>query len=321
MLFLAGGTLLLDKSSRLISVLDQDDIDRWLSEMPELNILAEIEPVFIAGEDQVIGPRVWEQMAQMIAKNVNQVDGFVVVSRPEQIIYTSLALGFLLPNFQKSIISTSSKIGGTEFHDKKAVVSQLKNEQGGLGLRSNLINAVQVALQNVPGPAIMFGTRLIPSVRAVANFSDSANPIISFDNTYWGKVDFGVSLRLSLPKSFGSPKIFSELSSDVLILEDIPGLEWRLAKNDVSKFQAVLVKLSDNHRLDPAKIKILASWQLPVVLYHQEQVLTHFDASASLSDCTFYVAAIKTIWAASNFKKRADFIKAIKQNIIGEFVA
>lgn len=321
MLFLAGGTLLLDKASRLISVLDQDDIERWLSEMPELNILSEIEPVFIAGEDQVIGPKIWEQMAQIISKNVNQADGFVVVSRPEQIIYTSLALGFLLPNFQKSIICTSSKIGGTEWHDKKVVIAQLKNEQGGLGLRSNLINAVQVALQNVPGPAIMFGTRLIPAAKAITNFSDSANPITSCDNTYWGKVDFGVSLRLSLPKSFGSPKIFTSLSSDVLILEDLPGISWRFEKNDLLKYQAVLVKLSDSHCLDPEKIKLLISWQLPVVLYHQEQVLTHFESSVSLSDCTFYVAAVKTIWAASNFKKKADFIKAIKQNVIGEFVA
>lgn len=316
-LLLAGGTLLLDKESRLLAVQNKSDVDHWLARMPELGILADIEPVFINGEDQEINHQTWEKMAEEINNNLLKADGFIIVVNTNQIINTALAIGFMFQNIKKSIILTCSQVSGTDFLNKREVINKLKSKYGGLGLRANLINSLQITDSKLPTPAIMFGTRLVPAMQAVESYNDDANIFASIDNTYWGKVGFGINVKKDLKYSTRQFEIFKKISNKVLILEYFSGISWNISRDDLKKYQGVVIKLAGQSLNKDIKKQII-SWKIPVVIYNYNGVFVS-DGLVGLSGCTWNVAVVKTIWALANFQKQSDFNKIMKQNLIGEF--
>lgn len=176
-LLLAGGTALLDQNKRLLTVQNPEDIEAWLKQVPELGLLADIEPIFISAEDDIVTPQHWQAMAKNIIQRLDSSSGFVVVSRADQLTMTASALSFLLQNIKKTIVLTAAVRSGTTELKNKNIFGQ-KND---LGLRSNLINAFQVLDYTLPTPAIMFGTRLIPGVRAISDNDEGLNIFASLD--------------------------------------------------------------------------------------------------------------------------------------------
>lgn len=318
-LFIAGGTLLLDKDDNLLAVQNKSDIEYWLKQMPELNMLADLETILVSGEDQVLTPQTWEKIAGWIVQKAATADGLVLVVRPEQIIETSAALSFLLQNFNKTIILTGSRLSGTDYLGRKEVIKKIKSKQGGLGLRANLINALQVADRPLPGPAIMFGSRLLPALQALPDGKQEMNIFRTGNDNYWGQVDFGISLKSGLKYSEKNRKIYKKIQAEVLLWEDWPGLPWHLDKKLAEPYQAVLVKLAGDYRLEAAKRKILKSLAKPVVLYHPD-LQSQTEDLLSLSGCTWPVLVIKSMWALANQKLVGNFDTVMKQNIVGEFV-
>ncbi|MBT6691419.1 hypothetical protein HOB10_03765 [Candidatus Parcubacteria bacterium] len=315
----AGGTCLLDKQGHILTIKEKTDIDSWLQQMPELNILADIKPILISGEDEIITSQIWEKLALTILDNFVEADGFVVVTKIDQLIETSLALDFMLQHFQKTIITTSSYVSGTSFVDKKETINTLKSKFGGLGLRANLINALQVADQPLPGPALMFGSRLIPAITTIYQQPGDINFFSSLDGVYWGKVDFGVNVKSGLSYSSHKSKIYRKIAADVLVLDDIPGVPWNFAKEQAVKYKAIFIKVKPFQALDTDKQKQIGQWKQPVVLYNQQTVM---DAKGvvAISGCTEQAAIVKTMWAVAHHAKLADFKVVMQQNIIGEFI-
>ncbi len=318
LLLLAGGTCLIDKSGNVLSVKEKADIHTWLKSMPELNILADIETVLVNGEDDIVGLHTWQEIAGIIDKNLMDADAFVVVTKIDQIIATALSLNFLLQNLQKNIIVTGSQVSGSNFVDKKELISQLKAKHGGLGLRTNLINALQATRQPLPGVAIMFGTRLIAATKAVYRCDNEINLLASSDNSYWGRVDFGVNVRSDLTHNHYPTAIYKNLSNKVLVIDDWPGAPWLWSKKDMANYQAIVVKTSPYQPLEPAKQKQISAWALPTVIYNC-QTVSPVKGTVAISGCSEETVIIKTMWAIANQKQLGDFDSIMQQNIIGEF--
>ncbi|MFA6307933.1 MAG: asparaginase domain-containing protein [Patescibacteria group bacterium] len=317
-LFLAGGTCIFTEAGHIFSVKSQDDIEDWLAQMPELNILADIEPVFISGEDDLIGPNIWQTIAKEIIKRSEEADGFVIVSKIDQLINTSLALTFALQNLKKTIITTTSRISGSNFIDKKEVISNLKNKYGGLSLRSNLINAIQVAQQPLPAPAIMFGTRLIAATRAIFDPLGDVNVFSSISDC-WGKVDFGINVKSNLKYNQQKAKIYSDKLADILVFDDIPGVPWSFDRRALTAYRGIFIKVDSYQKLGKNKQEQIIKWKMPIVLYNYHLTSTSKGA-ISVSNCTFNTALIKTMWALSNEFNKKDFENIMTQNIIEEFL-
>lgn len=316
-LLLAGGTTFSDKDGNIWSVQNRDDIKNWLTQMPELNILADLEPVFVSGENELLAVDTWQKIAVEIDKYFLEADGFVIVSKIDQLINTALAVNFLLQNYKKSLVFTASQISGSSFIDKREIINSLKSKHGGLGLRTNLINALQIADQPMPGAAIVFGSRVIPVAKATEDFSAETNIFKSIDNTYWGKVDFGINLKSGLSYSRQDTKIFSNISANILIVEDIPGLPW-LFDNNIKNYQGLFIKINPYQDLEEAKKKQVESWGMPTVCYNY-LATPKIDATISISGCTFNAALIKFMWYLANAKKLGNYEDVMKQNIINEF--
>lgn len=318
-LLLAGGTCTLNDHGHILSVQSPDDIDDWLAQMPELNILADIEPIFVSGEDDLVGPVIWQKIAAIISKKNIEAGGFVVVSKIDQLVNTSLALTFALQNFKKTIVITASQVSGAGFIDKKEVINNLKNKYGGLSLRSNLINAIQIAQQPLPAPAIIFGTRLMPATKAIVDLASGVNVFSSIDNDYWGKVDFGINVKANLNYNKQATKIYTGKLANILVIEDIPGIPWLFDKKSLASYQGIFVKISPYQALEKSKQTQISKWKLPTVLYNYN-LTSPVKGAVNMSNCTKSTAIIKTMWALGEELKNKNFENLMTQNIIGEFL-
>jgi len=287
--------------------------------MPELNILADIEPIFVSGEDDLIDAVIWQKIVSVIVERSPEAAGFVVVSKIDQLVNTTLALSFTLQNFKKTIVTTASQVSGASFIDKKEVINNLKNKYGGLSLRANLINAIQVASQPLSAPAIIFGTRLIPAYKAIADTGSDINVFSSIDNDYWGKVDFGINVKSSLKYNKQSSKTYAHKLANILIIEDIPGVPWSFDKKALSFYQGIFVKINPYQALEDSKQKQIAKWKLPTVLYNYH-LTSPVKGAVNISNCSKNTAIIKTRWALGEGFKGKDFENIMTQNVIGEFL-
>ena len=77
LLFCGGSAIITDKG--VLSVNKAVDMKPWLEAIPELNLIADIEPIFIfGGWASDIEPKLWVKLAREIYHGLNKYDGFVV---------------------------------------------------------------------------------------------------------------------------------------------------------------------------------------------------------------------------------------------------
>lgn len=316
-LLLAGGTWTTDKSKNLLTVNVEEDIDLWLATMPELNILSAIDTHFFADEEVMMNPNIWSDLAQWIVKNAEKYDGFVVVTKVEQVIASAIAINFLLQNFQKTIVFTASQMSGVYTNEKKEMMQSLLSEHGGLGLRSNLINAVQAAAESLPNVALMFGSRLVSAVKAKLEWQQGRYILTSLDDDYLAKVDFGISFKNGLSQIKSKEKIFTYLSAELCVLDQQVGVNYLWPAEAFKNYRAILVLMSDES-LSKEEKKYFHSLNKPVILHHQKYL--HQEKNfITLNSCSKEVAIIKTMWLIKNIST-SDWSKNIKANLIDEFL-
>lgn len=176
-----------------------------------------------------------------------------------------------------------------------------------MGLRANLVNAIQIAAQELPAPAIMFGRSLIWGIKAHHQIEQDRHIFSSVDNDYWAKVDFGITMKSGLKYAIHKPNIFEKINANILVMEDIEGLPWVWTQNNLKDYQAVVVK-TRSQEIDKSKIDKIKKLSIPVVLYSKQALLINKEG-ITLSDCTWPTAIIKTMWAVANSKTKKDFEK------------
>lgn len=85
-------------------------------------------------------PEIWVRLAELIAKNYNKYDGFVVLHGSDTMAYTASALSFLLENLAKPVVLTGSQLPiGTIRTDGK----------------ENLITAIEIAAAKKNGKPVV----------------------------------------------------------------------------------------------------------------------------------------------------------------------
>lgn len=316
-LLLAGGTWTVDKTKNMLAVNNAEDVGPWLATMSELSILSELEVHFLADEEVVVGVDLWSQIAQFLVHQQNNFDGFVLVTKAEALVMTAVALNFLLQHFPTTVVVTASQMSGLYTKEKKERMQTLVAAQGGLGLRSNLINAVQAAGENLSSVAIMFGSRLVASTKARLEYQQGKYVLLSVDDDYLAKIDFGISFKNSLHYPSAAQRNFVQLSKEVCILSDLFVSSYLWPKEAFAAYKAVLVVLSAEE-LDEKKKKYLQTLDRPVILYHPQFLQAEKDF-ITLTACTPETAIAKVLWLVENIDPQ-DWQKVIKSNVIDEFV-
>ncbi|MGE0568817.1 MAG: asparaginase, partial [Bacteroidia bacterium] len=83
---------------------------------------------------------VWKELAEIIEKNYNKVDGFVVLHGSDTMSYTASALSFMLENLNKPVILTGSQLP----------IGIIRTDG-----KENLITAIEIAGTQIKGKPVV----------------------------------------------------------------------------------------------------------------------------------------------------------------------
>ena len=186
LLIYTGGTIGMNRN-RQTGALEPFDFDQLLSRMPELQEL----PVETASrqfdppiDSSDMSPRLWTELAGIIADSYADYDGFVILHGTDTMAYTASVLSFLLEGLTKPVILTGSQLP----------IGQLRTDG-----KENIITAIEIAATRkadgtarVPEVCIYFNGHLMRGNRTTKLSADDFNAFESFN--YPHLADAGVNI-------------------------------------------------------------------------------------------------------------------------------
>lgn len=280
----------------------------WLKSMPELDIIADVEPVFVFDQNSVdITPAIWTKLAQEIHKRMNDATGFVVLHSVDNLLYTAAAMSFMLQNLTKPIIFT----GG--------FFNETKNKK--VDIRANLINAAQASGFDFSEVGIMFGNRLLRANNASRATDESLNLFATPNNATLGRIDFSIRIFDKIvAKNKGKTKLYDELENSIEIVKIGPTINLKELSKRLADKKGVIVKAGKYAALPVDLMFILekVTADVPVIIWSKvlEQTSIAPKNILLVNNMTWESTLLKFMWALT----QSNNIKKVKQ-LMGSDIA
>ncbi len=243
------------------SVNSIEDMEGWIKKLPVLSIMGAVEPVFICGEeDHPRGPVLWQRLAAEVFSRYNDFDGFIITNAPHDMLYNAVALSFALKNLNKPVVFTGSPLGAVN----KRMAEIKKFSLGGLGIRGNLINAVQIVTMPFGAVGIIFGKFCLRAVKVRRTELGSLNIFTGVDDSYLAKIDFSFNLFEPFIPPTQSLELKNNFAANVLALDYYPGLDFKLFQKAIIGVEGLLVKGMPLEPFDKKFLARLKKLDLPI---------------------------------------------------------
>lgn len=294
-----------------------EDVRRWFLDMSEISIIADCEmEIFYSDNTANIKPKDWLSLAAFIYKHYDQYDGFVVLHGLENILYTSSALSFLLQNLSKPVIFTVEHL--TEDIRKKSFFGSSKE----VGVKANLINAVQAATFPIHEVALMFGNKIFRANAARRTGGAGLNVFDAPQSGILGRIDFSIKIfEKNLLQSKGSLKIFWELEEKVCVFFVHPAIHTSELFEQLSGYKGIIFDFGDLGVIpDEAENLILKLAKKIAVLVRMNKetdfvMPKHIISASSMTSKT---ALVKLMWAFKQTKNLKVLKEIMEYNVAGE---
>lgn len=313
-LLFGGGSTLTDKDLLGSSVKNASEMADWLKQVPELSLMAEIEPIFVYSDSEELrGIKLWQKVSQIIFEKAGTVDGFAVLTDLEEVLNLGIALSFALINLNKPVILTSSQIT-----QEAVMLPDWKEKQakayGGLGVKANLINAIQIVNLELPAVALMFGNRIIRPTKARRAQTLGLNLFDSIDDKYLGKIDFGISLSEKIKPPAEPLELNNQFEENVKIINWMPG--GGLVNSNNNQTKGIIIRDLLN-----LKDLIFKSGKTPILVYNRFMIdnqRKNGDELLAVNNMSWETTVIKFMWALAQKESNAEAV--MSKECCGEFI-
>lgn len=195
--------------------------DNILEEVPELKKFGFNLSSFAFNpplDSSNIRPESWVKVAELIERNYEAFDGFIVLHGTDTMAYSASALSFMLENLSKPIIFTGSQLP----------IGSLRTDG-----KENLISSVEIAAATrngepvVPEVGIYFENKLYRGNRTTKNSTEDFNAFIS--GNYPPLAESGVHIRYNYNAIHYEPEkrpliVHKALNTNLAILKLFPGI-------------------------------------------------------------------------------------------------
>ncbi len=314
-LIFASGTALSSVKRKTVVFVDrEEDIGQWLLEIPEISVMAQIEPIFFHPESEYFLEEKSVDLARFILSIHQKYDGLVVLTSADTTIRQSLLIGYMLQSVKIPIIFTGAPFSMKALEEGK--LDTVGKKFAGFGLKSNVINAVQVATRDFERVAIMYGNRLLDPVKATRVSLSDLNIFSSTDGNYLGKVEFSIRLdekqKLKIQTADESMIGFS---SEVMVIDSA-----RLPKFEtinLGQTKILIIKVSENQRLSSVALKQLQQLPQFVLLYNYRYVLDQGSLPV-ISGLTDDALLTKCLWLSGVNSDKEQLLAGMKTSYLGE---
>jgi len=221
-----GGTIgmMSDPKTKVLRPINFEQIMENVPELERLNARIMVHSFEHIIDSSNMNPDIWCEIAGLIQRNYDNVDGFVILHGSDTMAFTSSALSFMLENLSKPIIFTGSQLP----------ISAIRTDA-----KENLMTAIEIAKAKkheharVPEVCIYFDYKLFRGNRA---FKYNSSKFEAFRSpNYPILAESGVHLKFSAndirhPVE-GPLKVHKKLASDVAVLKLYPGIGPKVVEN------------------------------------------------------------------------------------------
>lgn len=220
LLIYTGGTIGMG-TNPVTHALEPLNFNRLIKMMPEFKYLKTGVDVYqfespIDSSDMNLD--CWVQLVEIISRNYDAYDGFVILHGTDTMAYSASALSFLLENLTKPVILTGSQLP----------IGQLRTDG-----KENLITSIELASAHhddgrpmVPEVCIYFSGHLLRGNRSTKQHADGFNAFHSFN--YPLLCDAGVNFSFHdhhiLKPDFSKPMVpHTTMDANVVVFSLFPG--------------------------------------------------------------------------------------------------
>jgi len=214
-----GGTIGMVKDVHSGSLMPVN-IELLLQYIPELSRIEaeiQIETFETTLDSSDIRPEHWIKLVEIIERNYEAYDGFVILHGSDTMAYTASALSFLLQNLGKPVILTGAQLP----------IGVLRSDA-----KENFITALELAVMKENGHAkinevcIYFEYHLLRGNRTTKYSASHFNAFISpnYEALAEAGVNIQINERLLLPAPSEAPQFHKKLDTRVAVLHLFPGM-------------------------------------------------------------------------------------------------
>lgn len=219
LLIYTGGTIGMMQDAKT-GQLKPFDFKQLTDQIPELNkfdvtlsAISFAKPI----DSSDMQPEVWMEIAKMIEKNYDKVDGFVVLHGSDTMSFTASALSFMLENLNKPVILTGSQLP----------IGMIRTDG-----KENLITAIEIAAAKEKGKSVVSEVCIYfeyQLYRGNRTHKFNAEHFQAFQSAnYPVLAEAGVHLKYNhsaLQRGNGKKlKVHASLDSNIAILKMFPGV-------------------------------------------------------------------------------------------------
>lgn len=219
LLIYTGGTIGMMQDAKT-GQLKPFDFKQLTDQIPELNKFeVTLSAISFANpiDSSDMQPAVWIEIAKMIEKNYDKVDGFVVLHGSDTMSFTASALSFMLENLNKPVILTGSQLP----------IGMIRTDG-----KENLITAIEIAAAKEKGKSIVSEVCIYfeyQLYRGNRTHKFNAEHFQAFQSAnYPVLAEAGVHLKYThgaIQKGNGKKlKVHTSLNPNIAILKMFPGI-------------------------------------------------------------------------------------------------
>lgn len=283
-------------------------IEQWIDSLPELSLVASFRTKTLTTdarqEDQ---PKIWQQLAAMIAENYASVDGVVIVQNETFLEHTGAALSLMLEKLGKPIVLLGHAALGPQ--RGRPAQNMLSPE---LALRSALVNGLQLATLDIGDVVLLHGNVVY---RAATFLAEGGKPALL------GRIDFGMKLDTKRhARRVQTIKLRSGLKPRVLSMMLQPGAP--LTFSQLSSLDGVLLYGVSSFRQEQLQ-QLAASFRtsdVPVGLFVAKDT-ARIPGTYIVHHVTPVMGLVKFMWALGQAKTPKAVQKLLDTDIAGEFLS
>ncbi len=220
-----GGTIASELSGGSLS--PAMSAEQLLHHVPDVKARCDVDAVQLFELDSTnIEPYHWLKIAELITKEYNNYDGFVIAHGTDTMAYTAAALSYLIQNSKKPIILTGAqKPIGFDTTDSK----------------QNLSDSFLCASSSLSGVLVVFGGHVLLGTRARKTRSKS---YAAFSSPNYPPLAMVQNGRLSVyfnPES-GDERFFDSLERSVGLLKLTPGTDTELLHFMLGRYKGLVIE-------------------------------------------------------------------------------
>ena len=275
-------------------------------------------------DSALIGPEEWLMMCEIISKNYDLVDGFVILHGTDTMAYTSSVLSFLLRGLDKPVILTGAQIpiyqkesdGANNFINALEIAKQGLVKEVGLWFHKTLYKGACVTKSHTKDFKGFSSPNhpVLASKEKVIRYNKSAFASRKYFRSFFKEIDSKVHYLNFLPS------INKEIQAKVIIENQIEGII-------LSVFGSGTVPLIKEDPLARAlkkkKVPILVISEcfeggLELGRYQASSIFGELEAISG-QNMTKEAAMAKMIVGTSNFKDSKKLRDFLLENQVGEF--